>query len=165
MTPDRAAERFVAEGRTLVSRVRALSGDARHRRIPIPRLTGLEHSSREWSPLMVIEHLLITGPGMLGAARLLDAGKVPNRTVSTADLKPAGGAGEELLERYETFLDGYRPIVAELRFPPEPRFPHPWFGPLDSRGWIVLNTIHQGIHRRQLAAILDRLPNACAQAL
>ncbi|BCU77728.1 hypothetical protein llg_24430 [Luteolibacter sp. LG18] len=153
-TTAEAVDRFVADGRWIVERVRALEPERQRTRVRIERLRGMEDSSREWSPLMVVEHLLITGPAMLGAARSLSAGVVPGRAVSTAAVKPKGEAGAELLEEFGRLLDGYPAAVAALTFPTKPKFPHPWFGPLDARRWVVLNAFHQALHRRQLERIV-----------
>ncbi|MGC4016808.1 MAG: hypothetical protein QM755_20185 [Luteolibacter sp.] len=152
-----ATERFVADGRWIVERVRVLEPEQQRTPVRIGRLSGMEDSSREWSPLMVVEHLLMTGPGMLGAAKMLSAGIVPQRKVSTAAVKPKGESGPEILDRFEQLLDGYSSEVAGLTFPDEPKFPHPWFGPLHARRWVMLNTYHQALHRRQLEKIVEAM--------
>jgi len=154
-TTAEAVEKFIADGRWIVERVRHLGAERQRARVRIARLRGLEDSSREWSPLMVVEHLLMTGPGMLGAAKMLSAGHVPKRAVSTAAVKPKGESGPEILEDFAKLLDGYAAEVAGLTFPDEPKFPHPWFGPLDARRWVVLNAFHQALHRRQLEKIAE----------
>lgn len=153
-TTAEAVEKFVADGRSIVEQIRGLPPEQQRARIRIARMRGLEDSSREWSPLMVVEHLLMTGPGMLGAAKMLSAGTVPQRKVSTAAVKPKGESGAEILDDFARLLDGYPAEVSGLTFPGEPKFPHPWFGPLDARRWVVLNAYHQALHRRQLERIL-----------
>lgn len=156
-TTAEAVEKFVADGRWITERVHQMRSEQQSRPVRIARLRGLEDSSREWSPLMVVEHLLMTGPGMLGAAKMLSAGIVPQRAVSTAAVKPKGKSGAEILGDFAKLLDGYSAEVAGLTFRDEPEFPHPWFGPLNGRQWVVLNTFHQSLHRRQLEKIAEAM--------
>jgi len=148
---------FVAEGEAIIRELQGLDPNQQRRRVRIARLRGMEDSSREWSPLMVVEHLMMTGPGMLGAAQSLAAGRVPGEKPGTARVKPRGEVGPEILERYAAFLHGYPAAVAALTLRAEPKFEHPWFGPLDARRWIVLNTFHQALHGRQLGEIRSML--------
>ena len=128
----------------------------RTERVLVARLRGLEDSSRHWSAAMTVEHLHIVGTGILAAIASLRAGNVPPGQASTADVKPRGEeAPEETRAKFVGLLaDG----AAADALPPMrpgvgPRYPHPWFGPLDAHRWHVLNGIHQGIHRKQLEAI------------
>lgn len=157
MTEETAIEKFIGEGRRILTVVRSLDAEQQQRRTRVRRVTALEDSSREWSARMVIEHLMITGPAMLGAARSLAAGIVPQRQVKISDLKPKGESGPEVLDDFKKLLEGYTGRATGLSKPGQPTFAHPWFGELDAHGWLVLNGFHQSIHRTQVERIVASL--------
>lgn len=157
----RAGRLFQREGEQVLTLFDALPADRRTERVLIPRLGGMEDSSRHWSAAMTVEHLNIVGTGMLGIIARLRAGEVPPGRVGTADVKPRGE--EPPAKTREKFIrlladaaaaDNTLPLI-----PPGagPRYAHPWFGPIDAHQWHCLLGVHQGIHRRQLENIRDGL--------
>jgi hypothetical protein len=124
------------------------------RRVLIPRLRGLEDSSRHWSVWMTLDHLRIVNHAVAGTITLLGRSLVPPGTASTAAVKPAPDVTAAVAEEYEASCDALLAAVAavpELRT--AVRHAHPWFGPLDAHGWHALAALHLGIHRAQLERI------------
>jgi hypothetical protein len=155
---DRAARVFEKEADRILPLVDGLTPEQGARRVLIKRLPGIEDSSRFWSAFMVLEHLRIVNDGMARIIETLSRGhRVPGE-VSTAAVKPAAGIGLEAVKRFQNgvgdFTDRTRAVLPSAS---RVRHAHPWFGPLDAHGWHCLAAMHQGIHRRQLEAILLRL--------
>lgn len=148
-----------AAARTLtreLERMRAIIGPHRGadgaQRVLIPRLRGMEDSSRHWSLFMTVAHVAIVNRGILATLPELLAGRVPGRTASTAAVKPPVDAGAEAMAQLE------RSCAALLEFRDAPlrtaaRHAHPWFGRLDGQDWFFLAGFHMALHRRQLELI------------
>lgn len=131
-----------------------LSSTQMKRQVLIPRLTGLEDSSRNWSAAMVLQHLVIVDAGIGELLGVLDQNQDFGREVRIADVKPAPEAGEEQLPLLESAHKAYTGCVAAVvNLHTARRHAHPWFGRLDGHGWHALAAVHTMIHRRQLEAI------------
>jgi hypothetical protein len=122
----------------------------------IERITGIEDSSRYWSPFMVLQHLRIVNDGIARTVEQLSQGRTVPGVVRTANMKPGPEAGVEAIEEYRECTERYlaRADAALQHTASRVKHTHPWFGPLTAHGWHCLAAIHQGVHRRQLAAIL-----------
>lgn len=127
-------------------------------RVLIPRLRGLEDSSRYWSAWMVLDHLRIVNDQIAAVILSLARGNVPDRESSTAAVKPTE-VGEEVVPLYEKSCDHVLRAAARTEnLGTEARYAHPWFGPLDAALWHTMAGMHMGIHRAQMKEILRRLP-------
>ena len=156
----RAGALFQREGRKVLSLFDALPVGRQTERVLVPRLRGMEDSSRHWSAAMTVEHLNIVGRAILDVIASLRAGIVPSRKGSTADVKPRGE--ETAAETRAKFVQLLADSAEADGLPPllpgdGPRYAHPWFGPMDAHRWHALSGIHQSIHRQQLEAIRDGL--------
>lgn len=130
----------------------------RGRRALIPRLRGLEDSSRHWSVWMTLDHLRITNLVFAKVISALAQGRVPGQKASTADVKPDPGVTAEVEAAFEASCADVRAAVADVPdLRTSARYAHPWFGPLDAAGWQALAAMHLGIHRRQIERILRDL--------
>jgi len=124
----------------------------------IPRLRGLEDSSRFWSVWMTLDHLRITNSVFSMVITSLAEGKVPGKRASTADVKPDPTVTGKVEDAYEESCDKLLAVVAEVSdLKTAVRYAHPWFGPLDASGWHALTGMHMGIHRAQITGILKHL--------
>ena len=151
--------------RALVVRCDALVArgdvDSGARRILIARPPGLEDSSRHWSVWMTLDHLRIVNSGITRTIQSLANGTVPERTASTAAVKPSPLAGAATAAAYEQSCDTLLATVAAVPDLHTPlRYAHPWFGPLDAAGWHFIAATHMGLHRVQLERILAALQPA-----
>lgn len=126
--------------------------------ILIARAVGLEDSSRNYSPWMVLDHLRIVNNACVEIIKELSAGHTINAKVSTATVKPdlAAGAGVEAL-----YAASCRSVIETIQsagdLHTKLRHSHPWFGPLDAHGWAAMVAMHMGIHRNQLALMHEKI--------
>ena len=130
----------------------------RSRRVLIPRLRGLEDSSRYWSVWMVLDHLRITNRAFGGAISSLARGIVPRQKAGPAAVKPDPEVTEAVEADFEDSCETFAAAaaaVSDLRT--RTRYAHPWFGEMDAAGWHALAAIHMRLHRRQIEGILGRL--------
>lgn len=120
----------------------------------IDRLRGLEDSSRNWSIYMAIEHLVIVNDSIGNICVGLSKGSVPDRAVSTADVKPNLGTGPEIIPVYEESCRSFVEKVSGIAdLKTTTKFDHPWFGPLDAFQWLTLATFHMRLHLAQIDRI------------
>lgn len=152
-----AEARFRKEGKHLLALVRAMDPALAAKPVLIPRLWGIEDSSRHWSALMVLEHLIIVNKAIAAIIEHLTTGKAFPREVSIAAVKPSRSQDPAVIDRFAGVVSDYVARVGACRsLRSDVRHGHPWFGPLDAHGWHCLAAIHQTIHRRQIEAIILR---------
>jgi len=155
------SRQFESERAAIRDLVAAIPEELKSRRVLIPRLRGLEDSSRHWSVWMTLDHLRITNEAFAGVIATLAAGKIPPGKADTAAVKPPPGAGPGVEADYEAACDDLVAVVAGIAdLKTALRFPHPWFGPLDAADWHALSATHLGIHRAHIAEIARRLPES-----
>lgn len=158
---ERASAWFRAEADRILALARSLKPEAATRRVLIPRLPGLEDSSRHWSVCMTLEHLVVVDSAIAATIESLVAGVVPPRVVSTADVKPSPAADVAVIDRFEATARDYLARVAALAdLRTAVSYRHPWFGPLRGTGWHRLAALHHRIHRKQVERIVRLLPPA-----
>jgi hypothetical protein len=155
---DEITRRFTEEGERAVGLARGMAADDGRRRMLIPRVAGMEDSSRDWSVYMTLEHLVIVNTGIAALIQRLCAGRETLKVVRIEEVKPHEEAGPEQADELEGLIARYGELVTshgDLRT--AKRHPHPWFGPLDALQWHALAAVHNGIHRRQIERIIERL--------
>jgi uncharacterized damage-inducible protein DinB len=155
----KSIEVFREEGFRLLDESVHLTPDQFTRRVVIPRLMGLEDSSRFWSVAMTLDHLTIVGRLVKEAIVLLGKGSVPPEPADTATVKPDPDAGLATIDHFRELIDDFTWAMQEKvedRQSPT-TYEHPWFGPLTARQWCALAAMHQMLHRRQIEAIIKRL--------
>ncbi len=159
LTFDKALDIFEREGRKIVALSEPLSREMLFERVLVPPLFGLEENSRYYSTAMVLEHLLQVGTALQNRLPALSRGEVPEGEVKIEAFKPYVRINEDIVARYSAFVEGFRenlaPNIVDMKSPAT--YPHPWFGPLDLKGWMVMGMIHQIVHRRQIEAVLKKL--------
>ncbi|NTV72036.1 MAG: DinB family protein [Azonexaceae bacterium] len=123
----------------------------------VPRVTGLEDSSRSWSANMVLQHLVIVDTGIRELAEALADDTAFARELRIAEVKPEPTAGAEQHARLRAAVDDYARLIESLGdLRSTLRHTHPWFGQLDLRGWHTLAAMHTMAHRRQMQHIVAR---------
>ncbi len=157
MTWHSAVELFHEEGKKINSLVSPLNNEQLLFPVLIERLRGMEDSSRHWSPVMVMEHLIMTGKDFKDAIIHLNEGKVPERNVNIANYKPSPEIGREVIGRFKGFQEEFITIMSDERYhrSSDMKFRHPWLGPLNSFQWLCLAAGHQYLHRTQIKKILE----------
>jgi hypothetical protein len=144
-------------GRKMLQEAQALPAEHLTQQRLIKRFPGIEDSSRNWSVLMTVHHLLITGEAMAGMTERLAAGQSVTEAVRIEDVKPnSAETAQAVFSGYEKFLDGYRHRMEALKDLDwqTHRHPHPWFGPINAHQWLCLNALHHRIHTTQIQRIL-----------
>jgi hypothetical protein len=128
----------------------------------IPRIRGIEDSSRFWSAAMTLEHLMIVGQGMSQIIRQLSRGETFSREVNVAKVKPlgqllAGLNGQQAVVAFENSMQEIQTLLkTEVKDrQSQKKQPHPWFGPLTAHQWLWIMAGHQNTHRKQIQLILD----------
>jgi hypothetical protein len=160
MSDETATMAFTAESEKIVKLAQPLSFTQLSERRLIPRLRGLEDSSRYWSVAMTLQHLIIVGDLVRETITNLADGKLNMALVGTGDVKP--DAPVESSTIVNKFRDMSEYFVHETSLIntaacSSAKHPHPWFGPLNAHEWLVVASRHQAIHRAQVEAILARL--------
>lgn len=155
---DSFLENFQRERNEIRRLVNSCTVKRRGEQVLIPRPRGLEDSSRDWSVWMTLDHLRIVNDSIADIVTELSEGKVRKAVLGTADVKPDPAVTEEVEAAYEasadTFLQRINPL-GELNT--TVRYSHPWFGPINAFRWLGLASMHMGIHRGQIAAIMRGL--------
>ena len=154
-TREEFTSRFDDHRRAIADLYRGRDEATLRRAVLIPRLRGLEDSSRYWSAYMTLEHLRIVNTSITDVIRELALGRVPPGKASTATVKPAAGVGPEVVMAYEASCAALlTETAAHTDLKTAGRYAHPWFGPLDAAGWQAMAAMHMGIHRAQIERIL-----------
>jgi hypothetical protein len=154
---------FQAEADQILALARSLPPDHAARRVLIPRLPGLEDSSRYWSVYMTLEHLCIVDSEIARVTETLAAGHTVPDVVSTAAVKPSDTADASNVARFEQISRDY---LTRLEAVKDSRsrltLKHPWFGELGVSDWHRLGALHHRIHRKQIECIMQLLPGPSA---
>jgi hypothetical protein len=107
---------------------------------------------------MTLDHLRITNNAFSNIIRNLTKNIVPPGVASTAAVKPSPNATSSVLSEYNQSCSEFLQVIHENpNLATELKFAHPWFGPMNAMSWHLLAGIHMGIHRKQIAAILERV--------
>lgn len=128
------------------------------RRVLIPRLRGMEDSSRYWSVYMTLDHLRIVNDHTTELVGLLARDRTPSRVTGTADVKPDPQVDSKVVDAFERSCTEFQRVassIADLKT--QLRWPHPWFGPLNAERWHFFAGFHMGLHRKQIESILKSL--------
>lgn len=154
-TYEENAERFELEAARLLRLTKDMSEEELTQKILVPRLPGLEDSSRYWSAAMTLEHVMIVAEGMGYIIEKLGRGEDPGVRVDTAKVKPLGElSGRATLARFEKFLGHSSRVLARVVDRDSPvTHEHPWFGSLTAGQWFWVMGVHNTLHRRQIEAI------------
>lgn len=152
---DQRLAMFEKNGRRILEVATTAEGHLLERAL-VPRLPGLEDSSRFWSISMVMEHLITVGSDMAELIVQLSNGQVPDRFVSIAAYKPKGAhTAEAQRAEFDAFLATFRHAMTQLVGDRTSRakFRHPWFGPRTAAEWLGVAALHQALHRKQAQLI------------
>jgi hypothetical protein len=158
---DQAASTFGAERATILNLLQGRDEATLSKPILIPRLPGLEDSSRYWSPLMVADHLRIVNREIAEVITQLGQGKVRERPASIAGVKPSPTVTATVIAEFDRGCDEFHAAVGAVRdLKTAPKFAHPWFGAMDAATWHFMAGFHMRLHRKQMQLILSGLPES-----
>ncbi len=157
---EKALADFAEQSDKILKLARGLSSEQLIERRLIPRLQGLEDSSRYWSVAMTLDHLTIVGNLMSQAVIELSKGNNSLKVVGTAEVKPGAAAdAARSLKDFEEMTERFLLEVGKANIDVRSKVthPHPWFGPLNAYQWLVFAAPHENIHRQQIEAIVALL--------
>lgn len=126
------------------------------RPVLVPRLLGLEDSSRFQSYAMVLEHLTIVGLAVVPTIVELTHGRTPAIVIRPEEVKPRGGRPlAEVRTDYRAMIVAFtRAILHDVGDRNSTaRHPHPWFGLLSAYQWLCFAPLHQMVHFKQARRI------------
>lgn len=153
---DNAMKFFEYEGKLVLELVKDLPKDRLFKKVLIPKLFGIEDNSRYYSPAMVLLHLICVGEALQEGIVSLSKNEKINFTVKIENFKPFVEIDEDIVEKYELFLNNYRNFIetnVQNKYINNCH-KHPWFGCLNPHQWLVMSAIHQMVHQRQIKKIL-----------
>lgn len=158
---DKNWENFDYINTRLFEKIHGLTPAQLEQQILVPRLSGLENSSRYWSIAMTLEHLIIVGEKQKTLITALSQGITPPGRGDTATVKPKGGKpGDQQLAEYRAFIATLRPTLDPLKaaaLKSRTRFPHPWMDKINARQWQWLYPAHTHVHYQQIKEIVKGL--------
>ncbi len=161
----RAVANFSRERDAILALVSGCGEADAAQRVLIPRLRGLEDSSRFWSVWMALDHLRIVNDAVAGVITALAAGRVPLGVVSTADVKPDAAVEGGIVAAFEESCRKFEQAAAAVPdLATAARYAHPWFGLLDAERWHFMAGFHMRLHRKQIESILARLSTGSGAA-
>lgn len=139
-----------------------LSSEAYSKKVLVPKQRGLEDSSRYWSVAMTARHLTIVGQAIEQVIINLSKNNGENKFVDTAMVKPEDSHNNfAAITEYIQFADSF---VERIQKNVQDRTSklthlHPWFGPLNAKGWMWIMGMHSLIHLKQIKNIKKGLTN------
>jgi hypothetical protein len=158
-TREWANRHFQAEAGKMARMARGLAPQTANTPVLIPRVIGIEDSSRNWSVLMTLDHLTIVNTAVIEIIEALAGERLYSRRVSIAAFKPGSMQSLETIGRFAKTTQNYVERISRIRnLQTATHHTHPWFGSMDALGWHWLATLHHTIHRRQIQRII-----ACAK--
>lgn len=124
----------------------------------IGRITGIEDSSRNWSLMMVLEHLSMVNRDILKVIDALQRNIMPRGELAIELYKPESDLDVDVLDRFkDSTFDFLETVRAHGRLRTHISYAHPWFGELNAHAWNCLAAAHIKIHRKQGQAIMAKL--------
>ncbi len=154
---DRNLKLFMAMHDKYMSLIKVMDEQTLVTPVLIPPQTGLEDSSRFWSPIMVLEHLNIVNRAFLELIVSLSQGVAPAFKADTARVKPTGTLPpQQVIDDFVAFNQALPEVFASRIADRNNKvtFEHPWFGLLNVLQWQWVLAVHMGIHLKQLREII-----------
>lgn len=146
---------FSMAGARILKEAASVPEDKRDQKVLVPRMKGVEDSSRFWCVNEVLEHLMITGEGMRMVIKALADGKTTDYVVRIENFKPKGKyQGGDAKPDFKKFLDETVKDLEPLKIEDKGlTHLHPWLGHFNALQWTWLLAGHSGLHLAQLQAI------------
>lgn len=146
---------FTLLGSRILREANGVPEGKRDQKVLVPRMRGIEDSSRYWSANETLEHVMIVGTAMRELIATLAAGKTSDYVVKIADVKPKGKyKGADARRDFTDFINETVKRLEPLDITDDgPVHYHPWFGGFNALQWTWLMAGHSGIHLNQLVAI------------
>lgn len=146
---------FSMAGARILKEAASIPETKRDQKVLVPRMKGVEDSSRFWCANEVLEHLMITGEGMRAVIKSLAENKPIDYVVRIENFKPKDKyKGTDARPDFKKFLDETVAQLEQLKIEDkDPTHLHPWLGHFNALQWTWLLAGHNGLHLQQLQAI------------
>lgn len=144
----------------ILKTIEGLSAEQLEHPVLVPKLQGLEDSSRYWSIHMTLEHLLIVGKNMKHILIELSHERIPPIQVDIAKVKPLGStSSQEIVKEFKLFFENVNEDIKKNmgNYHAKAKLYHPWLGDISVKKWHWLLGTHQGIHYNQIKHIKEHL--------
>jgi len=146
---------LVAKLRRDVLPLRAAAG-----RVPADRFDE-RPADGEWSAAEVFTHVLeMTEFGDAAICAIITDGRAPGRVRDVVSGRVAAGlsTSEDYWRTFETLRESFYTRVLQARGDEhlDVTIPHPTFGPLNWREWMLFMRVHDLDHMRRIEALADR---------
>jgi len=123
----------------------------------IDRTFAIEDDSRRYSVNMVLEHLTITGNGVMAVIKSLSKEEEFKRTLTIENVKAYENKQEQLQEFLEFYEEYFNFLEKLPKVQSKTTKKHPWFVEFNNYDWSIFMYMHTFIHRRQIEAIIKKL--------
>lgn len=148
---------FKRETRLIADLTASIPSGRLQQMMEIDKTFAIEDHSRQFSLNMVLEHLTITGRGIMAVITALSQEKAFERPITIEGVKPFENKADALSD-FNAFVDEYKTFFAALeKKHSRMTKSHPWFGPFNNFDWNAFMYMHTFIHRRQIQAIIAAL--------
>ncbi len=148
---------FKREVKIISKLIESIPKKALQEKIIIDRVFAIEDDSRKFSVNMVIEHLTITGYGIMSVIDTLSQEKEFPKDIKIEEVKPFENK-EDSMKDFLAFTKSYEDFIKQLpKKQSSHTKAHPWFVELNNFDWSVFIFMHTFIHRRQIKAIISQL--------
>lgn len=125
----------------------------KNKRIKVMRIPGIEESSTNWSPNLLIEHLAIVNHTFKAIIEGLETNPDFQIEATTESVKPKG-LDPNPVETFSRFLIEYPIHFRKINFQSTATQSHPWFGKMTSSSWHKLLALHTMLHSQQISMML-----------
>ena len=149
-------ERFNRHSKAIDDYSKSMTTEQLNTRFLVEPILGLEDSSRYWSPAMILDHLLITGPHFRQIISELSNAKIPTLEIRVDKVKPPVRHHElEVVQQFSRFWSEFIPTLklGTDRF--ATCIKHPWFGRLNAHQWLYVLSLHHGVHLQQMKQVVE----------
>lgn len=160
LSQDQAIKFCVSRGQDIIDIAKSMDKEDLTKQVLVPKIRGLEDSSRFWSVAMTIEHLVMVHKAFVYLIETLSKGGTIDIEIDVASVKPKGEVEpHELIEEYQKLLNVYEKQMqglSDLKNKAHTK-EHPWFGPLTAHQWLCINGAHTHLHKHQILKIKEGL--------
>ena len=152
-------DRFTRTNDKISALVKDIPLEKTHQKVLVPKLKGIEDSSRYWSIAETLEHLEIVGNSINQLINSLLRNEVPATVANVADYKPKGKYnGQDARPAFAAFSKRISEALRDREISLQtPKYRHPWLGPITAQQWQWVLASHSGLHYVQVKEIIKGL--------
>lgn len=148
---------FKRETKLIATLAKSIPQSQLQQMMEIDKPFAIEDHSRQFSLNMVIEHLTITGRGVMAVIGSLSREIPFERPITIEGVKPFENKADALSD-FTAFVEEYAAFFTALeKKHSRMTKPHPWFSSFNNFDWNAFMYMHTFIHRRQIQAIIAAL--------